>query len=151
RWKRQGFIIRIRVQRLRSSQHGGQALNGNARDVVHGLLRGKRNARSLSVETHEPRALILGAKTLLHQPVPDLARSPEFCDLFKEIIVRIKKEAQPRAELIYLEPPSPRPFHILHSVINRERQFLERRRSGFADVIPADGDSVESRSKSGSK
>src|SRR5579862_3978179 len=65
-------------------------------------------------------------------------------DLLEEIIMGIEKEAQPRAEFVNLKAASACPFDVLDSVIKREGQFLQGRRSCFANVISADRNGVES-------
>ena len=49
--QRERLIERVRVQRLRSPQDGGQGLDRDADDIVIGLLRGKRASGSLRMET----------------------------------------------------------------------------------------------------
>ena len=52
--------------------------------------------------------------------------------------MRIEKEAEARPEFVDIEPALPRPLDVLHAVVNGERQFLQRGRSGFADMVAAD-------------
>ena len=59
----------------------------------------------------------------------------------------IEEEAQPGSEIIDLQPAAQSPLHILHPVIKGEGQLLQRRRTGLANVISADGDRVEARSE----
>src|SRR5215471_18002430 len=86
------------------------------------------------MEAHEPCALIFGAETIFHHPVPDLARSAVLGDLLEEIVMRVEEEAEAWAELF-------------DTVIQRECQFLQRGRSGLADVVSADRNRVEAGSK----
>ena len=106
------------MQRLRSAQHGRQRLQRHARDVVHRLLRGQGHARRLRVKAHQPRARVLRAEPVFHQPVPDLPRSAILGDLFEEIVVRIEEETQPRAEVVHVKPAPPRPLDVLDAVVN---------------------------------
>src|SRR3984957_20686317 len=97
------------------------------------------------MKAHQPRALLLRAKTILHHPIPDLACRPVLGDLFKEIVVRVEKETEARAEFIYIKSTASRPFHIFHAVIQRESKLLERGRARLANVISADGNRIEAR------
>src|SRR5690242_1733877 len=103
------------------------------------------------MKSHEPRACILGAKAVLHQPIPDLARGAEFGDLLKEVIMGIEEKAEPRTKFIDVQPATARPFHVLHAVIDRECEFLQCSRASLADVISADGNGVEPRREVSSK
>ena len=126
------------MQRLRSAQYRRQSLDCHSRNVVPRLLRGKRDAGCLCVKAHQPSALVLRGKAVLHHAIPDLASGPVLRDLLKKIIVRVEKEAQPRTEVIHLKSTTQRPFDVFHAVVQREGQFLQRSRSGFANVISAD-------------
>src|ERR1700722_19978259 len=57
----------------------------------------------------------------------------------------IKEEAQPRREIIDMQAPAERPFHVLHAIVEGEGELLQRRRTGLANVISADRDGVEAR------
>jgi len=59
--------------------------------------------------------------------------------------MRVEKEAEARRERIDCEPARDRPVDILDAVTQREREFLNRGRSGFADVIPGDRNRIEAR------
>src|SRR5208337_3505263 len=76
-----------------------------------------------------------------------LARGAIFGDLFKEIVVRVEEEAEARSEIVNVESAAARPLHVFDAVVDGECEFLQRGRSGFANVIAGDGDSVEARSK----
>src|SRR5258708_11930234 len=149
--QRQGFIVGVGVQRLSTAQHRGQGLYGHAGNVVHGLLRGERDASGLSVEAHQPSALLFGAEAVFHQPVPDFARGAELGDLLEEIVVGIEEEAEPGTKVIHVQAAATSPLHVLHAVIDGECQLLQRRGTGFADVISADGNAVELGSELGSE
>src|SRR3989454_5979937 len=43
--QRPRFIIRVRVERLRAAEDGGERLDGDARDVVERLLRDRKSTR----------------------------------------------------------------------------------------------------------
>ena len=105
----EGFVKAVGMQALRAAQHRGQGLDRHPRDIVLGLLGGQRDACRLGMKPHTVGADIPGAKALGHQPVPDLARGPEFADLFEKIVMRIEEEAQPRSEIIDLRVPGAAP------------------------------------------
>src|ERR1019366_10024803 len=99
------------MQRLSSAKHRGEGLKRHPSDVVVRLLCGEGNTRSLSVEAHQPRALVLRTETVLHQAVPDFPRRTILCDLFEEIVVRVEEKRQPRAEFIHVEATAAGPLH----------------------------------------
>src|SRR5262249_36877206 len=141
--KRKGFVEGICVQRLRSSQHSRKRLQSHTRDVVHRLLGWKRYPRGLRMTTHQPGALIFSAKAIFHYAMPNLAGGAIFSDLLKEIVVRIKEEAETRTKFIYIKTAPPRPFHVLNAVIQGKCQLLQGCRSRLADVISADRNRVK--------
>ena len=139
------------MQRLCATEHGGERLQRHARDVVHGLLRGERNAGGLSVETHQPGALVFRAEPLFHYLRPDLARSAVFGDLLEKVVMGVEEEAEARAEFVDVETATARPLDVLDSIVEREGQLLQRGGTGFADVVSADGDGVEARGVAGTE
>ncbi len=98
--QRQRLIKRIGVQRLRSAQHRRHRLQRHPDDVVLRLLRGQRNARRLGVKPHPRGSRVRRAEPLRHQPVPDFSSRAVLRDLFKKVVVRIEKEAQPGSEIV---------------------------------------------------
>ncbi len=111
------------------------------------MLSGQRDAGSLGVEAHQTGAVIFRTEPVFHQAIPDLARGAVFGNLFEKIVVRVEKEAEPRPEVVNVEAATARPLDVFDSVVDGEREFLQRRRSGFADMIAADRDGVEARRK----
>src|ERR1051326_126005 len=114
------------MERLRSAKHCRQSLQGHPGYVIERLLRRERHAGGLRVEAHQPGPLLLCAKAVFHQAVPDLARGTELGNLFKEVAVRVEEVAQAWPEIVNVEAATARPLHVLHAVINGKRQFLQR-------------------------
>ena len=141
--KRPSLIERVGVQRLRAAENGSERLKGRAYDVVVRLLRGQGTAGGLRVETQRPGTRLPGAKAIAHDPVPDAARGAVFGHLFEEIVVRVEEKRKARREIIDCQAAPDRSFHILDAVLQREREFLNRRGAGLADVVAADGDGIE--------
>jgi len=112
------------VQRLRASEDGCQRLQGHARDIIHRLLRGQRDSCGLRVETHQASAVVFRAEAIFHQAIPDLARGAVLGDLFKEVVVRVKEEAETRAEVVDVKSAPTRPFDVFDAVVDGEREFL---------------------------
>ncbi len=56
--------------------------------------------------------------------------------------MRVEEERQPLAETIHVQAGVDRGLHVRDRMCERERHFLNRGRSGLADVIPADRDRV---------
>src|SRR6202171_2211300 len=71
--QRQGFVHRVRVQRLAAAEDSGQGLHGHPHDVVLGLLGGERAARRLRVEAQHGGARVPGPEALRHDPRPEAA------------------------------------------------------------------------------
>ena len=76
---------------------------------------------------------------------PEPPRGAELRDLLEEVVVRGEEERQPLAEPIDVEAGGARRLDVGDRVGERERHFLHRRRSGFADVVAADRDRVPVR------
>src|SRR5208282_3162602 len=62
-------------------------------------------------------------------------------------VVRVEKEAEAGAEVVDVEAPAARPLDVFDAVVDGEREFLQRGRSGFANMVAGDGDGVEARRK----
>ena len=133
------------MERLRPAQHRRQRLQRDADDVVVRLLRGQRAARGLRVEAQLLGARAGGAEPIAHEPRPQPARRAELGDLLEKVVVRVEEERQPLSERVDVEPGVDRRLHVGDRVGERERDFLHRRRSRFADVIAADRDRVPVR------
>ena len=136
--KCESLIVRIGVQRLRAAEHAGEGLDRDAGNVVQRLLNGQRNAGGLRVKTHLHRPRILRTEAFLHRPRPDDAGGAIFGDLFKEIVVGVEEERQPRDEFINIHPAINAVLHILDAVTQREGELLQRGRTGLADVVAGD-------------
>ena len=121
---------------------GGEGLHRDPGQIVERLLWGQRDTRGLGVETHPGRALVLGPVALGHEPVPDATSRAELGDLLEELGVAVEEEAEPRREVIDSQPTSQGVLDVGHPVGDRERELLDRRAAGFADVIPGDRDRV---------
>ena len=114
-------------------------------DVVVRLLRGERAAGGLGVEAQLLRAWLGGAESIAHQTCPQPPRGPELGDFLEKIVVRVEEEREPLTEAIDVEPGVEGRLHVGQRVGERERDLLDRGRSGFADVIAADRDRVPVR------
>ncbi len=143
--QRQRLVAPVGVQRLRAAHDRRHGLHRDADDVVVGLLRRQRAARRLRVEAQLLRPRVGRAEPVLHDPRPQPPRRAELCDLLEEVVVGVEEERQPLAERIDVEARAARRLHIRDRVRERERHLLDRRRSRFADVIPADRNRVPLR------
>ena len=137
------------MQRLRAAEHGGQRLNGHARDVVERLLRGGRDARGLGMGAQPHRLRLLRAVALLHEARPHATRGAQLGDLLEKVIVDVEEERQARREAVDVQPARQRRLDVSQTVGQRERQLLHRRRARFADVIARDRHGVEARNVPG--
>ena len=100
------LVAAVAVQRLRAAEHGRQRLDGDADDVVVGLLRGERAAGGLGVESHLHGARRRRAEAVAHDVRPQAPRGAELRDLLDEVVVRREEERQPLAERVDAEPGS---------------------------------------------
>ena len=68
--QRQRLVAAVAVQRLRAAEHRRQRLDGDADDVVVGLLSRERAAGRLRVKAQLLGARVGGAEALAHQIAP---------------------------------------------------------------------------------
>src|SRR6267154_94920 len=127
------------MQRLRAAHNRRKRLHSGSDDVVVGLLSGERATGRLRVEAKSRGARQFRSESLGHRLVPDAARGTVFRNLFEEIVVRVEEKRQGRREIVDGEPAADAPFDVLDSIAQGERQLLNRGRSGFANVVAADG------------
>ncbi len=133
------------MERLRSAEHGGQGLVGNAYDVVQRLLRRQRDSRRLAVEAHHPRTCLAGLVALAHVPRPDPPGGAQLGDLLKKVVVDVPEEGQARREAVDIETAGDPALDICKAVGERERELLSRRGARLADVIARDRNRVPER------
>ena len=145
RRQRERLVQRVRVQGLRSTEHGRQCLNRDPDNVVIRLLRRERAPCRLGVEAKHCGARIPALESLGHDLVPDLAGCTVLRDFFKQIVVCIEKERQPRRKFVDIQTGTARPLDVFDAVIQGEGEFLKRCRAGFANVISADRDRIPLR------
>src|SRR5579862_7250968 len=103
------------------------------------------------MKAHKSRAVVLRAKAVFHQPIPDFSCGAILRDLFEEVIVGVEEEAEARSEVVDIKTAAARPFDVLDTVIDGESQFLKCGRTSFADVISGNGNRIEARSEDGPK
>ena len=115
------------MKTLRATDHSRQRLNRNSRNVVQRLLCGETNTGHLSVKAEHGGFWVFWVVTFNHQVVPECACGPEFCNLFKEVIVAVEKERQPWGKCIHIKSLRNGCIHIGQCVGERERHFLNRR------------------------
>src|SRR5512139_3677447 len=111
------------MERLGSAQYRSEGFIGSANDIVIGLLCGQGAARGLSVEAEHPGTRIFCHETFTHDFSPYPACRPEFCDLFKEIDMRVKEEGEPRRKIIDIQTPLHRCLYIGNPIGQSESQF----------------------------
>ena len=138
----QGFVHTVGMQGLGAAQHSGQGLEGDAHDIVLGLLGGERDPGGLGVEAHQPGARVLGAEGLTHLTGPDAAGGAVFGDLFEEVVVGVEEERQARGELIDIQAALQRPAHVLEPIGQGKGELLGSGGAGLADMVAGDADGV---------
>jgi len=96
------------VQRLRASEDGCQRLQGHARDIFIGCCAAER-LLGLRVETHQASAVVFRAEAIFHQAY-QILRAARYLRSLKEVVVRVKEEAETRAEVVDVKSAPTRPF-----------------------------------------
>ena len=81
--KCQGFVLRVGVDRLGSSQDGGQGLERDANDVGVGKLGRERRPGCLRMETPRLRTFIPVPEAFARDPRPASSAGPQLGDLFQ--------------------------------------------------------------------
>ena len=140
--QRERFVQRVGVQGLAAAENGGERLNGDADDIVFRLLRGEGRAGGLRVEAQHQRARVLGVETVAHDFGPEAAGGAELGDFFEQVVVRVEEEGKLRSEFVDAEAGVERGLDVGDAVGEREGDFLDGGRAGFANVVAGDGDGV---------
>ena len=143
--QRQGLVSSIAVERLRAAEHRRERLHGDAHQVVVGLLRGERAAGGLRVKSQLLRARVRHAEPLAHDARPQAASRAELGDLFEKIVVRGEEKRQTLRRRLERQSARRRSVDVGDAVGERERDFLNRRRSRFANVVSTYRDRVPPR------
>src|SRR5207249_3704820 len=120
-------------------------LNRGADDIVLRLLPTERTTGGLGVEAEFQAAFIGGAVAIAHDQRPDLPSRPILRDLLEEIVMRVEEETQAGRERVDRQTTLDRPIDIFDTVAKREGEFLDCRRTGFANVIARYRNRIESR------
>src|SRR6185437_537789 len=97
------------------------------------------------MEAQFQASLIACPVAVAHQESPELASRAVLCNLLEEIVVGVEEETEARREVVDGEPSFECPVHILQTIPQSEREFLERGGPGFADMVAADRNGVEAR------
>ena len=77
--------------------------------------------------------------------MPDATCRAVFGNLLEKVAVRVEEKRKLRRKLVDFQSAAQSPFDVLHPVAQRKRQFLNRRRTRLANVIPADRNRIELR------
>ena len=136
------FVHGVRVQGLCAAEHRGQRLDGYADDIVFRLLRGERGAGGLRVEAKQQRARIAGVETVAHDFGPEAASGAVLGDFFEKIAVGVEEKGELWGEVVDAQAGVEGGLHVGDGVGEREGDFLDGGRAGFADVVAGDGDGV---------
>ena len=90
------------------------------------------------MKTELKTSIVLSSISIAHNPGPDGARGPVFCDLLEEVVVGIKEETQPGSKFADAQPSFERPIDLFDAVPQSKRKFLDGGGSSLAYVITAD-------------
>ena len=118
------LIHTVRVQTLATTEHAGHRLECNAHNVVERLLLREAATGRLHVSAHQHAAFVLRTETIAHGVCPNAARRAKFADFLEEFVVTVEEEAEARCKRIHRHATLDARFCVLHSVAQRERQFL---------------------------
>ena len=141
----QRLVERVRVQRLRPSEHRRERLESGPHDVHLRLLGRQRDAGGLRVEPQAQRTLVARAEPAAQLPRPDPSRGPVLRDLLEKVEMCVEEEREPRRELVHCQVALDRPLDVREPVRKRERELLRGRRARLADVVARHRDRVHLR------
>ena len=133
------------MERLHPAEHSGQRLNRDTDHVVHRLLRGQRNTGRLRVRAQHHRTRILRPEAFLHDARPHPPAGAQLGDLLEKVVMQIPEKRQMRGEVVDVHPARDRVLHVAEPIRDREREFLHRGRTGFADVVAGNRYRMEAR------
>ena len=134
------LVVAHHVDRLRAAQHGAQALQRRAHDVVERLLRGERRAGVPREEPQAPRTRILRAEPFGRDPEPHAAGGAQLRHLLEQIERRGEVEGQPRRERVEVHPARDQRLRVRDGRRQREPELLHGVAPGLARVVPGDRD-----------
>jgi hypothetical protein len=86
-----------------------------------------------------------GAVALPHEPRPEASRGAKFRRFLEEVVVRVEEEGDALGKGVDVKTRGNRRIEIRDGIREGERDFLDCRRSGLADVIAAHRDGVPLR------
>jgi len=130
------------VERLAATEGGGEGLDGDADDIVFGLLCGQGGAGGLRVEAEEERARIFCAETVAHDFGPEAWGGAVLGDFFEQVAMCVEEERELGSEVIHAEAGIEGCLDVGDTVGESEGDFLDGSRAGFANVVAGDGDGV---------
>ncbi len=139
------------MQRLGAAEDGRQGLQRHPNHVVLRLLGGEGHPGGLRVEPEHPRLGTLGAEALPHEERPEAPCRPEFCHLFKEVVVTGEEKGELGGKGIHIQTGLDRGLDVGHAIGEREAEFLGRRGPRLPDVIAADTDRMPAGHPFGAK
>src|SRR5207237_8920610 len=87
------------------------------------------------MKAHLHYAFIHGPESIAHDSSPNATCRTILCYLFEEVVVSVEEEGYPRYESLEIQSGAHAPINVLDSITQREREFLQRRRAGLANVI----------------
>ena len=129
-----------------SAQHRGHRLERRPHDVVLRLLPGERAARPSARETAASGCARPWRRSGRASTCAQILRAARYLAISsKKSLCALKKKLRRGANSSTGQAALERPVDVLDAVAQRERQFLHRGRSGFADVIAADRNRIEAR------
>ena len=143
--ERERLVEAVRMQALGAAAGRRERLDRDPDDVVLGLLRGEGRTAGLGVEAERERLRVRGAEAVAHQRRPQPPRGAELRHLLEEVVVRVEEEGEARAELVRRKARLDGRRAVGDPVRERERELLDGRRAGLADVVAGDRDRVPAR------
>src|SRR5580698_4017874 len=126
------------MQRLRAAQHRSHSFEGDADDVVLGLLSRCAAARSLRMKAKLPRARVFRPILFAHVPRVDSAGRPKLGNLLEKVDVRVEEEREARRKRINVHSALHTSLNVREAVRKGKGQFLRRGRTGFTNMIARD-------------
>ncbi len=133
------------MERLGAAADGGEALEGDADDVVERLLGGEGDAAGLGVEAELHRLRILGSEALAHDLGPHAAGGAELRDLLEHVVVAVEEEREAGREGVDLEAGVDGGLGVGDAGAEGEGDFLDGGAALLTEVVAGDRDRVPLR------
>src|ERR1022692_1196736 len=132
------LVVAGQRERLNTTEHRRECLDGGSDDVVLRLLRGECRTARLRVRAQHERARVARVKSFGHGSRPEASQGSVLGDLLEEIDVGVEDPGELGREVVHADAAFDRCLHVGTRVGDGERPLLCGGASRLADVEPGD-------------